>query len=85
MAKHIHSGAGSGSPSSAKQRKTGMDPKWSTNFPWMLVIDDGQRMLCSLCRKHSRRPRKAGLGRAIWVDLACTSLVKQSLEKHKSE
>ena len=83
MVKRIHSGAGT---SSIKRRKTGIDSNWSADLPWMLAVDDGQGMMCSLCRKHSRRPLKAAIGRAIWVDLACKSLFKQSLVKHsKSE
>ncbi len=80
MAKRSHSCA-EGS-STAKQRKTGIGPGWSADFPWMLEVDDGQGMMCSLCRKHSRRPKKAALGRAVWVDVACKSLIKQSLVKH---
>ena len=32
--------------------------------------------------KLSWWPKKAALGRAIWVDLACKNLMKQSLVKH---
>ena len=46
------------------------------------VSNDSQVILCSLCRKHSQSPKKADLGRAVWVDLACKSLMKQSLVKH---
>ena len=82
MAKCIPSGAGCGSTSSAKQWKTGIGPKWSTGFPWMLGVDNGQGMMCSLCCKHNWHPNKAALGRAIWLDLAYKSLMKQSLVKH---
>ena len=43
MAKHSHSGAWSGSSSSAKRRKT-IDHKWRLTFQWMLVVDVGQGM-----------------------------------------
>ena len=63
MAKHVHSGA---CTSSAKQRKTGTDPKWSADFPWMLVVDDGQGMMCSLPQAQPSSPeschRKSNLG-----------------------
>ena len=39
--------------------------------------DDDQGMMSSLCRKHSRRPEKATVGKAYWVDLACRTLVRQ--------
>ena len=53
MAKRVHSGA---CTSSAKQRKTGTDPKWRADFPWMLVIDDGQGMMCSLPQAQPSSP-----------------------------
>ena len=52
----------------------------------MLVAEEGRGMLCSLCRKHSRRPAKARVGRAVWVEIPCRSLTRLSLVKHaKSE
>ena len=43
-------------------------------------------MLCSLCCKYSRRPAKARVGRAVWVDIPCRSLTRLSLVKNaKSE
>ena len=80
MVKRIYSGAVSGK--NIKRRKTGIDTKWSTNFSELLEVDDGQGMMCSLCHKHSRHPKKAAIGRAIWVDMAGKSLVKQSLVNH---
>ena len=46
MAKRVHAGAGT---SSVKRRKNGIDSNWSADFPWMLVVDDGQGMICALC------------------------------------
>ena len=74
------------SSSCAKHRKTGINPKWMEEFPWLLSVDDESGMKCSLCRKHSRRPKNAGVGKAPWVDVACKSLTRQSVVKHsKSE
>ena len=70
------------SGSRGKHRKTGIDPNWATDFPWMVACDDGAGMLCSLCRKHNRRPKKVLVGRAIWVDLPCKNLTRQSLVGH---
>ena len=37
----------------SKARLTGIDPQWNDDFPWILSVDDGTGMLCSLCHKHS--------------------------------
>ena len=72
----------SSSGSRGKHRKTGIDPNWAAGFPWMVACDDGAGMLCSLCRKHNRRPKNVLVGRAIWVDLPCKNLTRQSLVGH---
>ena len=41
-------------------------------------------MYCKLCRKFSRRPHKVPIGRAVWVDMACQTLTRQSLKNHES-
>ena len=68
------------SESASKRRKSGVDSQWVKDFPWLQVVDtvNGNGMFCSLCRKHSRRPKKVAAGRATWVDLPC----RQSLKKH---
>ena len=72
----------SSSGSRGKRRKTGIDPNWAADFPWMVACDDGVGMLCSLCRKHNHRPKKVLVGRAIWVDLPCKNFTRQSLVGH---
>ena len=52
------------------------------DFLWILVVDDGRGMTCSLCHKLSQHPKKAALGRAMWVDLAWQNLMKLNLVKH---
>ena len=47
----------------------------------MVACDDGAGMLC-LCQKHNRKPKKVLVGRAIWVDLPCKNLTRQSLVSH---
>ena len=74
----------SSSGSHGKQQKTGINPNWAADFPWMVACDDGAGILCSLCRKHNRRPKKVLVGRAIWVDLTCKNLTRQSLVGHGS-
>ena len=67
----------------SKHRKTGIDPKWTSDFPWMIVSDgEGEGMMCALCRKHNRRPRKVPVGKAVWVDLPCKNITRQSLVNH---
>ena len=42
--------------------------------------DEEEGMLCTLCRKHNHYPRK--VRKAIWVDLQCNNLTRQSLVNH---
>ena len=39
-------------------------------------------MLCGLCRKHTRCPPKAVVGKTIWVDVPCVTMTQQSLRRH---
>ena len=66
----------------SKMRRTGIDPEWNDDFPWMLSVEDGTGMLCSLCHKHSRRPKKSVVGKAVWTDTPCQSITRQALMKH---
>ena len=48
--------------------------------------EEGTGLFCDWCRKHSRRPKKVGVGKATWIDLPCTTITRQSLVRHsKSE
>jgi hypothetical protein len=40
-------------------------------------------LLCSICKKHQRRPKKCIPGRAVWIDIPCSSIRKASLSLHK--
>ena len=72
--------------STAKHCKSGVDPKWKEDFPWLEVSEEGTGLFCMWCRKHSRRPKKVGVGKATWIDLLCTTITRQSLVRHcKSE
>ena len=46
-------------------------------------VFSGLGMLCSLCIKHQRRPKKCVPGRATWVDVPCTSFRRASLKNHQ--
>ena len=48
----------------------------------MVSVEDGTGMLCSLCRKHCRRPKKSVVGKAVWTDMPCQSITRQVLVKH---
>ena len=39
-------------------------------------------MLCHLCRKHSRQPQKAVVGKTTWVDIPCVTIMQNSLRRH---
>ena len=68
--------------SSQKQRTSGMDPAWATEFTWMEICgSDG--MICTLCRKFSRRPQKCMPGKAVWVDFPCKTIRRASLISHR--
>ena len=66
----------------SKTRRTGIDPKWHDDFPWVLPTEDRDGMLCSLCRKHCRRPRKSIVGKAVWTDEPRRMITRQALVKH---
>lgn len=40
-------------------------------------------MLCDLCIRHQRRPKKCVIGRAVWVDLPCSSIRRAACVAHK--
>lgn len=39
-------------------------------------------MKCNLCTKHQRRPKKCVPGKAAWVDLPCSWMVRESILRH---
>ena len=39
-------------------------------------------MLCDLCVRHQRQPKKSVPGKAVWVDVPCSWLVRESLTRH---
>lgn len=64
----------------SKHRHSGYNHKWKEEFSWIDCVLDG--MICLLCRKHNRRPHKAALGKAPWVDIPCKTFTKQSVKNH---
>ena len=66
----------------SRHGESGFDPQWSVDIPWVLLGPEGDGLFCSLCRKHYRRPKKAAVGRASWVDMPCPTVTRQSLTKH---
>ena len=67
---------------SSKTRRTGIDPDWNEDFPWMVSVEGGTGMLCSLCHKHSRCPKKSADEKAVWTDVPCRLIARQALVKH---
>ena len=39
MAKRLAGGATCESSVRSKHRKTGIDPRWASDFPWMVIVD----------------------------------------------
>ena len=67
----------------AHHRLSGFNPEWPKKFPWVVNEPEKKGMLCKLCIKHSRRPKKAVVGKTIWVDIPCTTLIRESLRRHE--
>ena len=44
--------------------------------------DDKDGMLCCVCCKHARRPRKSIFGKAVCTDVTCRTITRQALVKH---
>ena len=72
----------SSSSVTGKQRVRGIDPAWKEEFDWLEVVEEDS-MVCTLCRKFSRRPQKCVLGKAVWVDVPCKTVRRSSLLLHK--
>ena len=68
----------------SRHRLSGFNKVWLKSFPWVVQAEDTEGMLCGLCRKHSRRPKKVAVGKAIWVDLPCVTVTQQSLKRHEA-
>ena len=72
----------SSSSVTGKQRVRGIDPAWKEEFDWLEVVEEDS-MVCTLCRKFSRRPQKCVLRKAVWVDVPCKTVRRSSLLLHK--
>ena len=68
-------------PKCSKHRQSGFTSEWSADFPWVTNSRTDNGMLC---QKHSRQPKKAEVGHATWVDIACITLSRQSLINHEA-
>ena len=42
----------------SRHRLSSFNKVWLKSFPWVVQAEDTEGMLCGLCRKHSRRPKK---------------------------
>ena len=67
-------------PGASKHRKTGIDPSWVLDFPWLETSDDVMvSPKCGgLCRKNNCRPKRAPLGKAVWIEVPCKTITRQS-------
>lgn len=79
----------------AAKHRLGYDASWSETFPWLIAVREDTEfqsdeartsptavtgLLCSLCRRHSRRQRN---GTGTWAERPCTYLRKDMLERHE--
>ena len=55
-----------------------MSGTWKSEFRW-LEETDGDGMVCTLCRKFSRRSQTSIAGIAIWVDVPCRTIRRSAL------
>ena len=72
-------------PSASKHRKTGVDPSWRNDFPWLetSVCESGEPgMWCNLCKEINCRPKRAPLGKAVWIEVPCKTITRQRLVEH---
>ena len=72
-------------PGASKHRRIGIDLSWASDFPWLVISEDDcgeQGMLCSICCKTNCRPVQAPLGKAVWVEVPCKTITRQSLKEH---
>ena len=72
-------------PGASKHQKTGIDPSWTIDFPWLETTEDDSGelgMWCSHCRKSNCRPKRAPLGKAAWIEVPCKTITRQSLRDH---
>ena len=48
-----------GATSESSERSKRIDPKWASDFPWVVIVDsEGEGMLCGPCGKNNRHPGK---------------------------
>ncbi|XP_060580037.1 zinc finger protein 862-like [Ruditapes philippinarum] len=40
--------------------------------------------MCALCIRHQRRPKRAAVGQATWVDQPCTWIVRKAITRHQT-
>ena len=79
----------SASCATKKKHKTGYNPLWKREFPWIKLVygDEGTSsgivtgIMCSLCQRHSTKQRN-GVG--TWTEKPCTLLRKDTLQQHKA-
>ena len=54
---------------------------WASDFPCLVISEDDcgeQGMLCSICCKTNCRPVQALLGKAVWIEIPCKTITRQS-------
>ena len=62
----------------SKMRRTGIDPEWNDDFPLDAFRGRWHRYAM---RKHSRRPKKSVVGKAVWTDTPLSIDYKTSADE----
>ena len=61
-------------PRVSTHRKSGVDPSWMDDFPWLELREDDfgdVGMWCGLCYENNCRPKRTPLGKAAWIEIPC--------------
>ena len=75
-------------PSASKHRKTGVDPSLSNDFPWLETSFDESGepgMWYRLCQDTDCRPKRAPLGKAVWIEMPCKTITRQRLRTPREQ
>ncbi|KAK3086416.1 hypothetical protein FSP39_018175 [Pinctada imbricata] len=66
-------------PKKSRVRKSGFDPKWMSEFPWLSHAADEDGMLCTYCKKYGMQPKN---GSDVWIKNPCMTVTKDCIQRH---
>ncbi len=68
------------SSASSHQRKSGFDPSWKKQHPWVVYNREEHAMYCQLCIAYKKLPKN---GSGKWVTVGTTTFRQEKLAKHE--